>query len=431
VSTFNPRDIFCRAAFAAVLLCGATAAPAVPLAGGEALQFDVYLPLQHEAELNALLHDLHDPNSASFRQWLTPEAFLARFGPNPADIAAVAAAFTAHGLTVLGTNAHGLKVAGTAAAVKSYLGASLEATTTAQGRTSIHATEAIVPPAEIAAKGARVMAFTALLPHRPHSKSLGLVPDNRYSPDGGYWFDDLKEAYDFPSYQALTGKGRTIAIVMSSDYLDADMAAYFGHEHLAVPHITRVPVCVTFTNPPNPPVTECGAPWNPNSGASFEVTLDLQQSGGMAPQANLRLYNIPDLSDQSIQTAYQEIVDKNAADIVSSSFGGPEAGYLPSYNQGQDFTYILQQYEDIFRQGNAQGITFVASSGDSGGLDIPSVNYFYPDGNPSVFVAGVETPACSPEVTAVGGTNLVTTYTPGSLDSKYVSENANGDPEVP
>jgi subtilase family serine protease len=34
-------------------------------------------------------------------------------------------------------------------------------------------------------------------------------------------------------------------------------------------------------------------------------------------------------------------------------------------------------------------------------------------------------------VTAVGGTNLVTTYIPGSLDSAYATENAWSDPEIP
>jgi subtilase family serine protease len=426
-----PRDIFARAVRGVLvtLFLGVTAATAAPLRGGELVHLDVYLPLQHQAELDSLLQALHDPSSAQFRQWLTPEQFMEKFGPSHEDIAQVGAALTAHGFGVVRTTAHGLRVVGTAAAVQSYLGASVEAASGPGGRTTFKAKQVSAPPAEIAATGARILAVGALPPHRVHHKSLGEVPDNRYGPDGPYWADDLKQAYDFPSYQALTGKGRTIAIVMASDFLDADMAEYFGHEHLAVPNFVRVPVCVPFEPPPAAPV--CGAPWDFNSGATFEVTLDLQQSGGMAPQATIKLYNIPDLSDQSVLQAYQEIVDGNTADIVSSSFGEAEAFYLPAYNQGQDFTSILQQYEDLFKQGNAQGITFVASSGDSGGLGLPSVNYLFPDGNTPVFLPGVETPAASPEVTAVGGTNLVTTFTAGSLDSKYVAENAFGDPEVP
>ena len=84
----------------------------------------------------------------------------------------------------------------------------------------------------------------------------------------------------------------------------------------------------------------------------------------------------------------------------------------------------------FFAQGNAQGITFVASSGDQGGLLCPTANYGTSGANPT-FVPGVSTPADDPNVTAVGGGNLVTTATSGSLNSAYVRESAFGDPQAP
>ena len=44
---------------------------------------------------------------------------------------------------------------------------------------------------------------------------------------------------------------------------------------------------------------------------------------------------------------------------------------------------------------------------------------------------GVENPASDPNVTAVGGTNLQTTATPGPDDATYASENADFDPRLP
>jgi len=44
---------------------------------------------------------------------------------------------------------------------------------------------------------------------------------------------------------------------------------------------------------------------------------------------------------------------------------------------------------------------------------------------------GVNALDCSWYVTGVGGTKLETTYKPPCLESKYISENAFGDPEVP
>jgi subtilase family serine protease len=235
------------------------------------------------------------------------------------------------------------------------------------------------------------------------------------------FFDDLKQAYDFPSAKALSGAGRKIGIVDSGDFLDSDMALYFGFENVQPPNIVRVPI-------------DGGAPFDPN--LSAETELDLEQAGGMALGATLVLYNIPDLSDASLLDAYTAIVESNAVDIVSSSFGLAEGFYTAAYNGGTDFTFILQLYHDIFRHGNAQGITFLASSGDNAGLGLPSLGYVTatPQNPPVItatFLPGIEHPASDPNVTAVGGTNLTTTFSPPSLASKYVSENADPDPLVP
>ncbi|HZV93069.1 MAG TPA: S53 family peptidase, partial [Caldimonas sp.] len=386
-------------------------------AATQAVQFEVFLPLRHQAQLDALLLQLHDQNSPLYRHWLTPQEFTARFGADPDSVARVERALQRRGLVVDEVGARSLSVSGTSAAVRSGLGLDLRSLQTARGMRVVAAHGAVLP-AELTNEGAVVAAFRPVVIHKRHGRRVALdsdLPQNRYGPTGPYWFTDIKQAYDMPSYKALTGKGVTIAIVMSNDFLDSDMALYFGHEHLPVPRIVRVPV-------------KGGAPFDPDG--SFEVSLDIQQAGGMAPKATIRAYNLPDLSDDSILRAYNRIVQHNAADIVSSSFGGAELFYTAAYNGGTDYTDILQIYESIFKQGNAQGITFVASSGDSGGLGATTPDYF--SGSPSAhFIPGVEHPAVSPHVTAVGGTNLVTTNVAGSLQSRYVTENAYGDPELP
>jgi len=87
----------------------------------------------------------------------------------------------------------------------------------------------------------------------------------------------------------------------------------------------------------------------------------------------------------------------------------------------------------VFAQGNAQGITFVASSGDSGALPLPPLACFLPKATSACgsMQPDVETPASSPHVTGVGGTNLVTSFSPSApLSSIYVRENADDDPLV-
>ena len=112
------------------------------------------------------------------------------------------------------------------------------------------------------------------------------------------------------------------------------------------------------------------------------------------------------------------------------SFSGPEAGYTAAYNGGTDFTGILGIYDDFFMEGNTLGITFVSSSGDWGALDIPAAACFSatpPTPICGAMEPGIGSPASSPHVTSVGGTNLVTTFNaknPNDLNSAYVSENA-------
>ena len=72
---------------------------------------------------------------------------------------------------------------------------------------------------------------------------------------------------------------------------------------------------------------------------------------------------MPDLSDDSIIAAYTDVDEDNLVDVANSSFGGCELFYTAPYNGGVDMTGILKVYHALFQQGNAQGITFVASSG--------------------------------------------------------------------
>ena len=171
--------------------------------------------------------------------------------------------------------------------------------------------------------------------------------------------------------------------------------------------------------------------FDPTTGDAAEASLDTQMSLGTAPGARETLYNLPDLSDDSITAGYAAVVEDNAVDVVSSSFGLCELYYTAAYNGGVDYTSILRTYHSLFQQGNAQGITFVASSGDNGAVPCYTAAFSNNPTDGTSFVPGVENPADDPNVTAVGGTNLTTTATPGVDDAAYAAENANFDPELP
>ena len=403
-----------------------------PAALNRQVEFNVYLPLQHQDELDALLDSQKKPGSPEYHKWLTPAQFSSRFGPNPQDMAALSSMLASSGLTVTGMHSHGVRVQGTVETVQRALGAPLVEGVTASGKAKIMAAGSMQLPAAMQRMGAQVVHFAPLRGAQPQARLVAesAAPGNRYSPDGAYWFTDIKQAYDFPSYRSLTGAGRTIAIMSVSDYLPSDMAAYFAHESTKAAPI-KPPRIVRYL-----PLGK-GSAFDPNSGFSLEAELDLQQAGGLAPGATLELVNLPDSSFASFLDGYFSLVENNNVDIVNSSFGfGAEATFNANYNGGQDFTGLLTIFDDVFKQGNAQGITFVESSGDNGGLALPPLKYFTtPPQTPPVvvgkFLPGIDAFTTSWYVTAVGGTNLHTTYDPPSLESSYVSEDAQGDPEIP
>jgi subtilase family serine protease len=427
------------------LSTGALAAGAIPknaivsaTPSGQTVTFSIFLPLQNKAKLDALVADQQNSASPNYRKWLTPDQFNAQFGPSPAAMADAIKALQAEGFSAVAVTGRQIQAAGTAAQVAAAFGAPLS-NVTANGHTTLLAKTTLTLPTALKATGASIAAFRGAPRMHMHATAPiipSYSPNNRYSPSGGYWYNDLKQAYDYPSYQSLDGTGVNTAIVISSDVLDSDVAAVFNHENFSK---------TTGKAPPKPlrVAIDGGAPFDVNSDGSFEASLDVQQVLGGAPGANVTVVNIPDLGDDHITDAYSYIVNaktaagKAAYQIVSSSFGECELFYSPAYNDGQDASYILAKDNELFEQGNAEGITFIASSGDSGGLGCPDVNYVANAINgvaptaPARFIPGVEFPASSPYVTAVGGTNLLTTYATNSLDSSYVSENGNGDPELP
>ncbi len=430
----------------AALCCGTLLACAASLSNAQAaapatvraeatrpVAFDVMMPLRNADKLEAFVAAQHDPASPTFHQWLTPAQFGMRFGPETSGVAAVAASLRARGFTVT-VQTRSLHVTGTAAQVETNLGTHLLLGRTPDGVTHVMQETSVKLPDEIAATGAQVFSFS---PHVAHVHSRiatpRLNPNNRYSDIGAYWFDDLKEAYGYPSILATVtakdgttepydGTGVTLGVLMSSDIYDADIAAVFDHENWS-----------TISGKPDPTLY---ARRYINGGATTaspaldEASLDTQEELTGAPGAHVVLYDIPDLSDGNVAAGYIAVDEDNAVDLVSSSFGECELEYTASHNNGVSQLDILQSQHELFLQGNSQGITFLASSGDNAGKECPSTSY-YPGFMNGTFQKGVSTPAADTNVTAVGGTNVITGYNQGTLESPYVGENAWSDPEVP
>ncbi len=186
-----------------------------------------------------------------------------------------------------------------------------------------------------------------------------------------YWGASAEaNAFNFPVQSGYNGDGRTVAIVIDAVPSMSDMQAY-----LTLFHITRTGQISVR------PVDGGGLTDTINGG---EATLDTETIAGIAPGANVIIYDIPDLSNTHIVDAYNAILSDGRAQVVNLSFGGCEYGGSKTIEN------------PIFNAMNAAGIAISAASGDTG-----NDCYFSSTSNPF----GAQSPATDPNVIAVGGTN--------------------------
>jgi subtilase family serine protease len=464
----EPRMRLAAAALGAVTLIAVshvTAAVRLETLGapapGAVVRFNVYLPLTHTAALEQLLRDQTDSTSPRYHQWLTPAEFKSRFGPNPAAVARARAILEAGGFRIVGENTQNLAVEGPVSAVETMFATHLEQVRMPNGTVKLAAAGRghLTLPQALAAMGAVIPEFAPHLSAHVHSQHFAAAGTQLSAGAGGsplqrlatvdsfYYADDLNEAYRLPSFRTevtpplarkpeqIAGVGATIGIVISSVIDPQDLASSFNSA-VSAGGVTDVQDYSANSNLPVPTVTiravdgGSGA-FNPGTDDAFEASLDTQMSLGTAPGAREILYNMPSLTDADIIEAYTAVDEDNRVDVVSSSFGECELDFVAAANGGEDFTFILKEFHALFEQGNAQGITFLASSGDNGA---PACTSFAFDNNPSNgtdFVLGVESPADDPNVTSVGGTNLQTVATPTPDDVTYAAENADFDPRLP
>jgi subtilase family serine protease len=108
-------------------------------------------------------------------------------------------------------------------------------------------------------------------------------------------------------------------------------------------------------------------------GWESEEALDVEWAHAMAPKANIVLVETNSASDSDLYAGVDYARGRSGVSVVSMSFGRSESSGDPSLNS------------HFLTPSGHSGVTFVASSGDTG---------------------VVEYPATSPNVVAVGGTNL-------------------------
>ena len=209
-----------------------------------------------------------------------------------------------------------------------------------------------------------------------------------------------------PLYTKTTGTGSTVGIVTLAT-VDPGAPQYFWDN---ISHTNRTG---SFTVDP---VDGGSGPASSNAG-SDETDLDIEQSGAIAPGADVISYQAPN-TDYGFSDGFFTAASQNVATDVSTSWGESETIITAAIRSGEEAAGLVQASDEAFLEMAAQGQSAFAASGDAGAYDasddIGTTNL------------AVDQPANSPFITAGGGETLPgTTYLSGPDGTATATTTAN------
>jgi subtilase family serine protease len=351
------------------------------------------------------------PGSRSYRHFLTPAGYYAKFGTRPAAVKAVRSWLTGAGLHVTGVAAHNryVTISGTVAAAQKAFGVRINRYSHNGQAVQAPASRLTVPSA--LAGSVLTVSGIDTTPHmtrpatkqqvsdpagfrnaHPCSSYYGEIPaateadgttplptfDGKTLPYApcGYTGTQFRSAYEHNS--TLDGTGITVAITdayaappIASDA--AQYAANHGDPAYTAGQFTQT-TASNFIK-----AGKCGA-----NGWWGEETLDVEAVHAMAPGANIHYYGAASCFDSELIDTLAQVVDDGTAQLVTNSWGDVES---------VESADVVAAYEAIFLQGATQGQSFMFSSGDDG------------DELAATGTKQADYPAGDPYVTSVGGTS--------------------------
>lgn len=389
--------------------------------GTTPISFTIALRLRELNEAESLLTAIHTPGDPQYHRFLTAAEFASRFGPTQGDVAQVVAALGAHGLMAEQTTATTLRVTGLPADVERAFGVTLHSyRVAAHGTASEYTFHAPLSRATVPEEISGAISAVVGLDSRPSLRPLSMripqmaglphanaAPSTTGNPFGSLTVTDFAAQYDVqPLYkQGISGKGRTLGIITFASLTPSDPFSYWSALGLSV-NANRLSI-----------LNVDGGPGLPSDASgSLETTIDVEQSGGIAPGAKIIVYQGPN-TNQAYVDAFAAAVDANVAESLSVSWGFWEwENNLENSPVKDPFTGqtvgLNQAVHELFVRAAIQGQTLFAAAGDGGAYDVDNDFGCSPESTPSCSLTlSVDNPANDPAMTAAGGTTL-----PGTQD---------------
>ncbi|RDI97624.1 peptidase S53 [Dyella solisilvae] len=393
----------------------------------QVINVTLVLRLHNQAQLEDYIQQTVTPGSPNYRNFLSVSDFAAKYGATDAEIAQVQNFLKQNGLsgTVLG-NRMAISTSGTLAQFSAAFKTPIHTFVSKESGRSFHRpTKSLILPSQLTSSLLFVSGLNNEHRYAPHivksvnsqaaagSKALAnstlSAPSNANGNTtatgvpGEYTVGDVANFYNInPLYaKGINGKGSTVAIVTLSDFYVDDATNYWTGIGLPTKlnHITKISV-------------DGGAVIDGNSG---ETSIDVEQSGGLAPFADILVYHAPNAGNGFTDAFMQAVID-NKADTISTSWGLPEIFNFAALNvdgaSNTDTTDVgdLQTFHQILLEAAVQGQSTFAASGDSGAYDtVRDLGAGTAAGDFNAPLT-VDSPASDPYITAAGGTTVPYSY---------------------
>ena len=386
--------------------------------------FTVALRLPNIDDAESLLKSINSPGDPQYHKFLSASEFVTRFAPSAASVAQVIAALEKYGLRVEQTTATTLKVTGLPGDIERAFAVSLHNyAVPAHGNVEGYTFHAPLThptiPSEILSSVAAVVGLDSRAGFRPHFRiAPAAMARGSSTPPGAatgtttgnapglLTVTDFVNLYDVaPLYsRGVSGSGRTLAIMTLASFTPSDAFAYWNALGLSV-NSGRIRV-----------VNVDGGPGAPSDvSGSAETTLDVEQSGGIAPGAKIIVYQAPN-TDQGFVDMFASAIDADAAQSLSTSWGAWEwfsnfeNGAVTDPSSGRTISSIQAIHELLVRAA-IQGQSIFTSAGDGGAYDVQDTLGCYGPYSPKVPTScsqplSVDYPASDTAITAAGGTTL-------------------------
>lgn len=353
-----------------------------------------------ETALEGLLAAQQNPASPLYHRWLTPEIFAARFGIADSDIQAAESWLVSHRFHIdnLARSRDRITFSGTAAQVQAAFGAELHHYR-AEGELHFAPASDLTLPAELASVTSAVLHLSDFRPQPNVKVMAGARPNFTAFPSQAHYLspNDIRTMYDVKPDNYSYGNGQSLAVVGQS-FIDRSSIGAFQ-------------TFLTQYTPINPVLVPGSGVEAISPGDQSESEIDLEYSSGIAQSANIFFVFVGANQNYSVMDALTFAITQRIAPVVSISYGTCETLLTPSE---------LDQYNALFEEASAQGQTLVAAAGDSGSTACAPYSSAQGVTPAEQQALAVNFPASSPNVTAVGGTQMAAgTFAAG--DSPYWS----------